>query len=219
MTIAENAGNIGLPANGLHQIGRKGVALRREISPVERYRRAGDLPMAGRRILAFGDFTGGTVKTENTLRRFHARGNVAACLFRDLQQAERTHVRQFQRTGAKPGFVRSARGTEFSDMAKRVRAKIAIVFRIGCTADTEGIQNEKKCSCHNSPKQNAPTGNVRPSCRYRSAKREEGSAFMNHPVKPAVQSSPRFGLGALRLRRTYQPAATTMAARIYHVTA
>jgi hypothetical protein len=71
-------------------------------------------------------------------------------------------------------------------MAECVCAKIAIALRVGRAADAEGIQNEKKCSCHNSPKQNAPTGNVRPNCRYRSAKREEGSAFMNHPVKPAA---------------------------------
>lgn len=159
------------------------------------------------------------MQAENAFRWLHADGNVATSLARDLQQAERAHIRQLQRAGSKPRPVGGPGGTELGDVAKCIGAKIAIVFRVRCTANAEGIQNEKKCSCHNSPKQNAPTGNVRPNCRYRSAKREEGSAFMNHPVKPVVQSASRFDFGALRLRSTYQPAATTIAARIYQVTA
>jgi hypothetical protein len=43
-------------------------------------------------------------------------------------------------------------------MTERIGAKVAIMLRVRRTADTEGIQNEKKCSCHNSPKRKCADG-------------------------------------------------------------
>jgi hypothetical protein len=50
--VAENAGQVGGGADLGHELFAEGVALGREIAPVEPDRRAGDLPMARRRVLA-----------------------------------------------------------------------------------------------------------------------------------------------------------------------
>ncbi len=72
MAVAENAGHLRRAAERLDKLRRKGVALCREITPIESHRRSGDLPMARRRILAAGDFVGGAIDAVDLLRNRHA---------------------------------------------------------------------------------------------------------------------------------------------------
>src|SRR3954452_7206910 len=61
MAIAQYSRNARFLDKPLHKLGGKAGLRPREISPVETDRYAGDFPMPGRRILAFGLFAGASI--------------------------------------------------------------------------------------------------------------------------------------------------------------
>ena len=89
MAIAQNARDVAFAADGVHQFRGEGLALGREITPIEHHRRPGDFPMAGWRILAAGDLVGCAIKAEDPLRHRHPGWIVAAGKLCDFQKSER----------------------------------------------------------------------------------------------------------------------------------
>lgn len=148
VAIAEDAGDVGFATDRVHHILREGFFAFRKIAPVEHHRRAGDFPMTRWRVLAARDFACRTMQAEDPVGHGHAIGRFAGCEFGGLDQAECRHVRQDEWTLPQPLAVAGASRTELGDVAQRIGAVVAIGGRIRSTTDTEGIENEKECTCH-----------------------------------------------------------------------
>ncbi len=148
VAIAENAGDIALAADRLHELGGKRVALGREIAPVEHDRRTCNFPMARRRILAARDFAGSAVGAVDPARHRHAHRHPPRCQFRRVHEPECRHIGKMQRPFAQACTICSSGRAEFGDVAKRVRAQVAIGFSIRRTAYAEGIEDKEKRARH-----------------------------------------------------------------------
>jgi hypothetical protein len=69
-----------------------------------------------------------------------------------MHETERRHIRQRQRSGAQPGTIAGASGTELGDMTERIGTFVAIGGGIARATDAEGIQNEEESTRHFSPR-------------------------------------------------------------------
>jgi hypothetical protein len=144
VAIAEDARDVAGCADRLHEFRLEGVALRREVAPVEGDGRAGDLPVTRGRVLAVRHFAGRAVIAEDARRNVHALWKAAGRGACGMQEPEGRHVGKLQRALPQPRTVGRARRAELGDMAQRVGAKIAEGGRIRPAADAEGIENEEK---------------------------------------------------------------------------
>src|SRR5689334_13102825 len=127
MAIAENAGNLPLAADSLHQLRRKSFAISREVTPVEHDGRSRDLPMAGGSVLAVRHLVCRAIKPEKSLWQRHSGGIVAVRHLGDVEQTERRHIGKLERSLPQAGPVARAGGTEFRDVAKRIGSQVAVV--------------------------------------------------------------------------------------------
>src|SRR5579883_765396 len=142
MLVAENAGQARFPDQRLGQTGREGGDFFREIAPFEPYRRAGDLPMAGGRILAERRLDA-IAPMADRLALAEARWLAPGRGRHGAAEAEPIEMRQGKRPAAQPLAVAFASGAGFGDMAERVGAVVAIRRRVLRAAAADGIKYDE----------------------------------------------------------------------------
>src|SRR5215211_5312022 len=109
-------------------VGERGNCAR-EVAPVECDGRSGQFPVAGGRILAFGNLSC-AAKTSRWLLHGKNGRQLAARQTARLRKAEADQVRKVQWTFAR-GAVGISPGASLRDMPYRVRARVAISGGIG----------------------------------------------------------------------------------------
>ena len=148
VAIGEDARHPALPDHRFRQFGRKGGDGVGEIPPVEAGRQAGDLPMAGRRVLAAGHFLRGAVEARLQPSAGVAVEGKSAAQPGGVRQAQRRHCGKTQRSLAQAFAVAAAVGAGLRDMSERIRAVIAVACGVCCAADAEGVENEDESARH-----------------------------------------------------------------------
>ena len=113
--------------------GRDGV---REIAPGERHRQAGELPMAGLRVLALRDFARIGPDRRRLFDALDALRMRAGRGFGGAADAEAVHHRDFERPGAEARLVGRAGGAGGGDVAERVGALVA---------EFRGVRARRRC--------------------------------------------------------------------------
>ncbi len=104
MTISKDAREVALLADRIDKLRREGIALGREITPLEAHRRSGNFPMTGGRILALRDFVGAAMQTENVFRGRHASRAGSAGKRRDLQRPSADMLGSFNGPDLRPAL-------------------------------------------------------------------------------------------------------------------
>ncbi|MCY1242890.1 hypothetical protein D9M72_558830 [compost metagenome] len=130
MAIAEDAGNVAFAADGFDELGRKGIAFSRKVTPIEHDRRAADFPVPGGRVLAARDFAGGAKGTIDPIGHRHALGNRAVGELCCVNKAKGGHVRQIERPFSQTNPICGAGGAELGDVSERVGAQVTVGFGI-----------------------------------------------------------------------------------------
>ena len=141
-----SVGKLGLADQRFGEVSREGRDGLGKIAPLEWDRHRRDLPMAGRRVLAVRNLLGGAEETGDSVdadRRIGIAGE-----YRGMAKSERHHVRHVQRATPQAITIAVSGRAGGGDMAERIRALVAEIGRIGCTADAEGVQNEDERARH-----------------------------------------------------------------------
>ena len=99
MAVAQYAGKIGALDQLIKELGRKGVCLAGEISPLEQHWHTRDLPVPARRVLATAQLAGETIGANELGIRLHASWKFAGTLHGGVHQSESGQVRELQRSG------------------------------------------------------------------------------------------------------------------------
>ena len=150
VSVAEDARQVRLArsARPSASLGKHGT-VSREIAPVEHHRHAGDLPMAGWRVLALRDFDP-VAEAPLRLRR-RDRDRAAPCRSRPPPPRRARAGRDLAAAAARsaspsrsPSPSRAGRG----DMAERVGALVAERAGVLGAADPDGIEHDQDRACH-----------------------------------------------------------------------
>ncbi|MNH14534.1 hypothetical protein D3C79_741280 [compost metagenome] len=144
MAVAEVAGQACLLDDGVQQLLREAVVVILEVSPLEQHGHAGDLPVAGRGVLAGGELLSETVGTDHLDVLLQASREVAGGLLTGMTQTQFVQVRQIEGTTA----LEFTGGTGLGDMAKGVGAHISELLGIGGGANTERVHHQNKGTFH-----------------------------------------------------------------------
>ncbi|MNH10460.1 hypothetical protein D3C79_699410 [compost metagenome] len=115
-----------------------------EVTPLEQHGHAGDLPVAGRGVLAGGELLGETVGTDHLDVFLKTRREVAGSLLTRMAQTQLVQVGQVECATA---FDLTG-GTGLGDMAKGVGAHISELLGIGGGANTERVHHQNKGTFH-----------------------------------------------------------------------
>ena len=102
--------------------------------------------MAGRRVLAVRNLLGGAEEAGDSVDADRRIGIAGEC--RGMAKSERHHVRHVERAAPQAVAIAVSGRAGGGDMAERIRALVAEIGRIGCTADAEGVQNEDERARH-----------------------------------------------------------------------
>ena len=148
VAVAEDAGELRLGDERLRELGRKGRLAVREIAPVEIDRHAGDLPVAGGRVLAARGLDAVAPSPGGLAERLEVRRHPPGRGLAGKPESQRDEVRQVQRALAQPGAVALPPGASLGDVADRVGAGIAIGRRILRPADADGVEHDDQRAGH-----------------------------------------------------------------------
>ena len=143
-SVAENAFRAGQPTDFGHEIIRKTRGGVREAAPVPGNGNTGEFPMTGRCVLAVGHFrrrapesSGVRPKPRHPLPRGKLEGT-----------PETKAVQIGNSQNAATALVGFPHGTGPRDMTERVRAEVAIRFRIRRAAAAKGIEDQQERTSH-----------------------------------------------------------------------
>ena len=149
VAVAEDARHVSLVDDRFGQLGGEGRHGVREIAPVERHRHGGDLPVAGRRVLAARHFLRGAVEGGRTaalaVRAEPESGSPSSAPCASPSESMFGNVSGPWRSPSRspaPAAQASAIWANVFDPASPKRRCI------GRSADAEGIQNEQECAGH-----------------------------------------------------------------------
>src|SRR5580693_569115 len=120
VAIGENPRQLSFLDQRLGQRRRKSGNRLREITPIEVDRRTGELPMAGRRVLAAGSLDSVAPLAARLGKRKSPRRAAGRRLHR-VAKPQRLKPRQFQRSAPQSVAVATSIGAGFGDMAERIR--------------------------------------------------------------------------------------------------
>src|SRR5690606_19648962 len=146
--ITEDASNSSLRAQRFNDLRRKGWLGTWEVGPLEIDRGAGDLPVAGLRILARRNLGRTPGSTANPVREIeggrYASARASAC----FAETERTQIRNVERAEPDARAVGIEASAPFRDMPQRIATFIAERRGIGGPAHAERIQHDENRAAH-----------------------------------------------------------------------
>src|SRR3954451_17338918 len=147
VAVAENPGDFGTCAQLLDQLGWKRRPRIGKQAPGERNRDAGQLPVAGWRVLPVRSLGSAGESRAGIRACVKARRHTACGQTTRIAEAHRYQVGNAQRAASTAAF-RCAGGTSFGDVQDRVGPGVAIGSRIGCAADAHRVHDENERACH-----------------------------------------------------------------------
>ncbi len=145
VAVAEDPGQAGLVDEAPDETLREGRRPVGEVAPGEVHRRARDLPMPGRRVLAGRGFAGRAPGAARSPVRGREPGGHAAG--RDPAretEAQPGEVRQKERPGPEPRAVAAAGRAALRDVPDGVRAPVAVGLGIRRAPDPDGIEHDQE---------------------------------------------------------------------------
>ncbi len=144
VAVAEVARQAGLLDDGVQQLLREAVVVIVEIAPLEQHGHAGNLPVAGRGVLAGGELLGEAVGADHLDIFLQAGREDAAGELARVTQTQLVEVRQVESATA----LDLAGGAGLGDMAKGIGAHISELVGVGGSADTERVHHQNKGTFH-----------------------------------------------------------------------
>jgi hypothetical protein len=146
--VAEDAGQSGFAHERSREFARESGLRVRKVAPLEGDRHAGDLPVARRRVFAFGGFDAEAPSPGHGSRWRKVRRQTTGRGLAGEAKSEFSEIRQPKRSIAQTVAVPLPARAGLGDVPDRVGARVAIGARILGTADADRVEHDEERAGH-----------------------------------------------------------------------